>query len=98
MRRLAGKIRFEINPLDEYPKNFTGHLRATLKSGAVKEIRQGFMRGGAHAPMSTAEVETKCVDNVMHGGWSHAQAQALRAMSATIFSAATLAALSELRA
>ena len=33
---LAAKIRYRINPDDEYPRNFTGHLRATLKDGSVR--------------------------------------------------------------
>ena len=98
VRNLAGKIHYEINPLDEYPKNFTGHLRATLKNGEVKEIRQPFMRGGAHAPMTTQEIETKCVDNALYGGWTRAQADTLRALSGSIFSAKTLGDLTGLRA
>ena len=97
-RTLAGKIRYEINPLDEYPKNFTGHLRATLKSGEVREVRQPFMRGGAHAPMTTQEIETKCVDNALYGGWTQAQADALRKLSGGLFASKDLAALTEFRA
>ena len=32
---LAAKIRYSVNPHDEYPRNFTGHLRATLKDGSA---------------------------------------------------------------
>src|SRR5215213_2783959 len=42
---LASKIRYEINPADEYPSNFSGHLRATLTDGSVRELRQPYMRG-----------------------------------------------------
>ena len=49
---LAAKIRYAINPDDEYPRNFTGHLRATLTDGSQREFRQPYMRGGAHAPLS----------------------------------------------
>jgi 2-methylcitrate dehydratase PrpD len=96
-RALAAKIRYEINPDDEYPRNFTGHLRATLKNGETREFIQPHMRGGAHAPLTTAEIETKCVDNALHGGWSAAKAEALRSMSATLFDAKTMAALETLR-
>src|SRR5215217_6889776 len=34
---LADKIRFQIDPQNPYPNNFTGHLRATLKDGRVIE-------------------------------------------------------------
>jgi 2-methylcitrate dehydratase PrpD len=46
---LASKIRYIINPDDEYPRNFAGHLRATLRDGSERELRQPHMRGGAHA-------------------------------------------------
>ena len=48
---------------DEYPRNFTGHLRATLTDGSEREFRQPHMRGGAHAPLSAAELESKFMDN-----------------------------------
>ena len=51
---LASKIRYRINPDDEYPRNFTGHLRATLRDGSEREFRQPYMRGGAHAPLTIA--------------------------------------------
>ncbi len=96
-RELAGKIRYEINPDDEYPKNFTGHLRAALKNGKVVEINQPHMRGGAHAPLSTADVEAKCVDNGVYGGWPRAKAERLRAVSARVYKAPDLGVLKEFR-
>ncbi len=71
---LAGKIRYEIDPDDEYPRNFTGHIIARTTDGAVHDIRQPHMRGGAHAPLSNAEIETKFVDNARFGGWSSERA------------------------
>ena len=96
-RTLAGKIRYEINPKDEYPKNFTGHLRATLTNGKVVELNQPFMRGGAHAPLSTTDVETKCIDNGVYGGWTRDKAERLRALSSHIYKAPDMAALTEFR-
>ena len=66
---LAAKIRYSVNPHDEYPRNFTGHLLATLKDGTQREIRRPYMRGGVHAPLPPAELETKFMDNVEYGGW-----------------------------
>ncbi len=96
-RALAAKIRYEINPDDPYPKNFIGHLRATLKNGETREIHQPFMRGGAQAPLSTADVETKCVDNGLYGGWTREKAGALLALSARVFSTPDPGALVEFR-
>src|SRR6267143_275809 len=44
---LAGKVRYEIDPKNPYPKSFTGHIRATLTDGRVIEEHQPHMRGGA---------------------------------------------------
>jgi len=73
--RLAGRIRYEIDPANEYPANFTGHLRATLRDGTVHELDQDHMRGGARAPLPDAELERKFLDNALYGGWSDAAAE-----------------------
>jgi 2-methylcitrate dehydratase PrpD len=94
---LADKIRYEINPNDPYPNEFIGHLRATLKDGSVREVQQPHMRGGAHAPLSTDEVETKFVDNALYGGWERARAEALREWSRAAFASPNLSTLAEFR-
>jgi 2-methylcitrate dehydratase PrpD len=68
-RQLASKVSYVIDPKNEYPKNFTGHIRATLKDGSVREVRKAHMRGGAHEPLSEAEIRTKFRDNARFGGW-----------------------------
>jgi 2-methylcitrate dehydratase PrpD len=73
---LAGKVGYRIDPQNPYPKNFTGHIRATLRDGTVIEERQPYMRGGAHEPLSRADIEDKFLLNVQHGGWSKERAQA----------------------
>jgi 2-methylcitrate dehydratase PrpD len=73
---LAGKISYRIDPANEYPANFTGHLRATLADGSVVELRQPYMRGGAHEPLPDAELETKFLDNARYGGWEDGLAEA----------------------
>jgi len=94
---LAAKIRYTINPNDEYPRNFTGHLRATLNDGSQREFRQPYMRGGAHAPLATSELEAKFMDNALFGGWSRATAERLLRVSADVFSHLRLDALAEFR-
>jgi 2-methylcitrate dehydratase PrpD len=94
---LAGKIRYAINPNDEYPRNFTGHLRATLKDGNTREFRQPHMRGGAHAPMSTDELQAKFIDNALYGGWERATAERFAQSSRTVFTLPRLDALAEFR-
>ena len=94
---LASKIRYAINPADEYPKNFTGHLRARLRDGATRELRQPHMRGGAHAPLTEGQVESKFMDNARYGGWSVQQATRFLDVARTLFDTSRLDALAELR-
>ena len=95
---LAARIRYEINPLDEYPRVFTGHLQATLGDGTRKEYRQPFMRGGAESPLPVSELEAKFGDNARYGGWSQDSAERLLTASHTLFTQPTLAALQGFRA
>jgi 2-methylcitrate dehydratase PrpD len=95
---LASKIRYSINPHDEYPRNFTGHLRATLKDGSTREIRRPYMRGGVHAPLPQAELEAKFMDNVLYGGWRREQGERFMHMVRDVFAQPTLAAIAEFRA
>jgi 2-methylcitrate dehydratase PrpD len=71
---LAGKVRYQIDPQNPYPKNFTGHIRATLRDGSVVEERQPYMRGGAQEPLTRADIEAKFLLSAKHGGWSDARA------------------------
>jgi 2-methylcitrate dehydratase PrpD len=94
---LAGKIRYTIDPADEYPRRFTGHLRASLHDGSEREYRQPCMRGGAEAPLPLSELEAKFLDNARYGGWTAAQAERLRDASRTLFTQPTLDVLKEFR-
>jgi 2-methylcitrate dehydratase PrpD len=82
---LAAKVRYRIDPQNPYPKNFTGHIRATLRAGSVVEERQPHMRGGAHEPLTRADLEEKFLLNVKHGGWSDARAAAALKLIAGLF-------------
>lgn len=77
LRKLAAKISYVIDPDNPYPANFTGHIRAVLKDGRVREIRRGHMRGGVHEPLTAAEISAKYHDNARFGGWSADRAHAL---------------------
>jgi 2-methylcitrate dehydratase PrpD len=75
---LAAKISYEIDPDDPYPDNFTGHLRAKLKDGSVREFHQPYMRGGAQEPLTEAELAMKFDANVRFGGLEDATMIGLR--------------------
>jgi 2-methylcitrate dehydratase PrpD len=82
---LAAKVRYRIDPQNPYPKNFTGHIRATLRDGSVVEERQPHMRGGAHEPLTRADIEEKFLLNAEHGGWSQTRAEAALKLIAHLF-------------
>ena len=66
---LAAKVRYVIDPKNPYPAEFTGHIRARLRDGTEVEERQPHMRGGAHEPISRADLEAKFRLNCAYGGW-----------------------------
>lgn len=94
---LAAKIRYRIDPLNPYPKNFTGHLHATLSDGSVRELHQPHLRGGAHQPLPPQELRAKFTDNLRHGGWSGAQAERAQAWCEVVFGQGKLEGVTGLR-
>ena len=87
---LCRKVSYRIDPDNEYPRNFTGHLRATLTDGTVIELRQPHMRGGARDPLPQAELEAKFLDNCRFGGWPDNRIEALRTTIAGVFAQPTV--------
>ncbi|MEA2905053.1 MAG: hypothetical protein QOI12_2440 [Alphaproteobacteria bacterium] len=82
---LARKVRYRIDPANPYPKNFTGHIRATLDDGSVIEERQPHMRGGAHEPLTRADIADKFALNARHGGWDDGRIKAALALMRTVY-------------
>jgi 2-methylcitrate dehydratase PrpD len=82
---LASKVRYRIDPHNPYPRNFTGHIRAALRDGSVVEEHQPHMRGGAHEPLTRADIEAKFALNARHGGLDSGQAQAALKVAAGLF-------------
>jgi 2-methylcitrate dehydratase PrpD len=70
VRALAGKVRYVVDPGNPYPRQFTGHVRVTLKNGAVREASQDHFRGGKEEPLSSEALEAKFIANCVYGGWS----------------------------
>jgi 2-methylcitrate dehydratase PrpD len=82
---LARKVRYRIDPANPYPKNFTGHIRATLDDGSVIEERQPHMRGGAHEPLTRADIADKFALNARHGGWDDGRIKDALALLRTVY-------------
>jgi 2-methylcitrate dehydratase PrpD len=82
---LAAKVRYVIDPDNPYPNNFTGHIRAVLNDGSVVEERQPHFRGGAHEPLTRADIEEKFALNARHGGWDAKHAAAALPLLAKLY-------------
>jgi 2-methylcitrate dehydratase PrpD len=82
---LARKVRYQIDPANPYPRNFTGHIRAFMADGQVLEERQPHMRGGAHEPLTRQDIEDKFALNAKHGGWSAERATQALALLRTFY-------------
>ncbi|MBT8408237.1 MAG: MmgE/PrpD family protein [Alphaproteobacteria bacterium] len=82
---LAAKVTYVIDPDNEYPKNYTGHIRAELKDGSVVEERQGQLRGGTKDPMSRKDILGKARANLTFAGRDPAAADVLSGFAANLF-------------
>ncbi|MDB5874238.1 MAG: 2-methylcitrate dehydratase [Ramlibacter sp.] len=76
VRALASRVRYVIDPDNPYPNRFTGHVKVTLRGGAVREARQDHFRGGVDEPLPAADLLAKYHANCAYGGWNRAQADA----------------------
>lgn len=74
---LAAKVDFRIDPENEYPANYTGHIRAELVDGSVVEARVPCLRGGARAPLTREELLVKARANLVFAGRDPAAADRL---------------------
>jgi 2-methylcitrate dehydratase PrpD len=66
--QLAARVSYVIDPNDEYPRNYSGRIEATLAGGGTLEERQPHLRGGSREPMSRSQLNAKCAANVVYAG------------------------------
>jgi 2-methylcitrate dehydratase PrpD len=90
LRALAAKVSYIVDPNNPYPKQFTGHLRITLRNGEVHEHSQGYFKGGVDYPMSDADLQQKFLANCRYGKVSDVQAQTLLRQLSSVFRAGTV--------
>ena len=95
VRALAGKISYIVDPTDEYPKNYTGHVRATLADGRVVETRQPCLRGGKNQAMGQAEIVAKYRANTRFAAVPETASEALLEALLTLDTLPNFAALAE---
>lgn len=93
----AARVSYEINPHDEYPRNYSGHIRATFNDGQIIEERQPHLRGGVREPMSREELVAKFHANASFGGWPESRATDLERWCTSLFNAPDFSALTTFR-
>jgi 2-methylcitrate dehydratase PrpD len=59
VRRLAGRVSYDLDETIDYPRQFIGHVSVRLRDGRRLEARQDHPRGGADFPLTAAELEAK---------------------------------------
>ena len=94
---LAAKVGYRIDPANEYPRNYFGHVRLTTLDGQVHEAEQPHLRGGTRQPLSPEELAAKFRANTAHGGFPEPLATDLAAWCNTAFDAPNLSGLARLR-
>lgn len=94
---IAAKVRHIVDPDNPYPANYTGHVRIRMHDGRVHEARVPCLRGGAQAPMSTAEIVAKCAANLAFSGRAREGAQQLADFAQGLMAGAAEVQVSALR-
>ncbi|MDC0033241.1 MmgE/PrpD family protein [Alphaproteobacteria bacterium] len=94
---VASNVSYQIDPENDYPANYSGHIRATLKDGAVHEVEQPHLRGGEREPMPREELNAKFHANVAFGGWSQERATELQTYCTDLSDAVGLSGLKAFR-
>jgi len=81
---LAKRVSYEIDPDDEYPRNYTGYIEATLTDGRKIEEFQPYLRGGSREPLSRDVLLAKCSANIVYAGGGARVAEGLAAFADTL--------------
>ncbi len=91
----ASKIRYRIDPANEYPHNYSGHMEVTLRCGKTITYDQPHMRGGMREPLTDEEITGKFFSNAGHGGWPQERAATLLSFCEGLGNAPDLVAMAE---
>jgi hypothetical protein len=79
VQAVAGKVTYVVDPDNEYPANYTGHVRVSCTDGRVLEARQSCLRGGIREPMTDDELTAKYRANTRFAGVGQLVAERLLA-------------------
>jgi 2-methylcitrate dehydratase PrpD len=95
--KLASKVNYEINPNDEYPRNYTGKIKIIMKDGTIYSSSQDCLRGGKRDPLSTNEVRKKFEANLKFANVKSAEIDKLYNFIKNIFKSKNLNGLDEVK-
>ncbi len=82
---LCSKISYEIDPKNEYPKNYSGEINIIFKNSQVIRETQPGLRGGKLFPLDEKEVEKKFFDNLKFGNLSSGEVDNVKKFLETFF-------------
>ena len=94
--KLAAKVNYEINPKDEYPKNYTGKIKIIMKDGTTYSSSQECLRGGRRDPLSRTEVIKKFEANLKFANVKSSEIEKLYNFITNIFKSKNLNELNEI--
>ena len=81
---LTQKIEYEIDPNDEYPKNYSGTLIVETDEGQIIE-KQDCLRGGKKQPLVIKDINQKFEDNLSYGKLSNNEINKLNTFIESFF-------------
>ena len=82
---ICSKISYEIDPKNEYPKNYSGEINIILKNSQVIQETQPGLRGGKLFPLDEKEVEEKFFNNLKFGNLSSKEVNNVKKFFSTFF-------------
>jgi 2-methylcitrate dehydratase PrpD len=83
--KIANLIEYEIDPNDEYPKNYTGTLILETTDGNIIEAKQPCFRGGKKQPLTKKDFDTKFEKNLKYAKLSDQQVTNVEEFTNSIF-------------
>ena len=83
--KIANLIEYEIDPKDEYPKNYTGTLILETTDGKTIEANQPCFRGGKKQPLTKEDFDNKFKKNLKYAKLDDHQAKQVEEFTDTIF-------------
>ena len=83
--KIANLMTYEIDPNDEYPKNYTGTLIVETIDGKIIEAKQPCFRGGKKQPLTKEDFNSKFNKNLKYAKLNDDQSRQLEEFTNSIF-------------